>query len=47
MDKEKSTQFMLKLVGDVGTALAAGLLLVGDHSGLFKAMAEAGPRPGR
>lgn len=43
MDKEKSTRFMLKLVGDVGTALAAGLLLVGDHSGLFKAMAGAGP----
>ena len=43
MNKEKSTQFMLKLVGDVGTALAAGLLFVGDHSGLFKAMAGAGP----
>ncbi len=43
MDKEKSTKFMLKLVGDVGTALAAGLLFVGDHSGLFKAMAGAGP----
>jgi 2-polyprenyl-3-methyl-5-hydroxy-6-metoxy-1,4-benzoquinol methylase len=42
MDKEKSTQFMLKLVGDVGTALAAGLLFVGDRSGLFKAMAGAG-----
>ena len=42
MDKEKSTQFMLKLVGDVGTTLAAGLLLVGDRSGLFKAMAGAG-----
>lgn len=43
MDKERSTRFMLKLVGDVGTALAAGLLFVGDHSGLFKAMAGAGP----
>lgn len=43
MDKEKSTQFMMKLVGDVGTTLAAGLLSVGDHSGLFKAMAGAGP----
>jgi 2-polyprenyl-3-methyl-5-hydroxy-6-metoxy-1,4-benzoquinol methylase len=42
MDKEKSNQFMMKLVGDVGTALAAGLLLVGDRSGLFKAMAGAG-----
>jgi 2-polyprenyl-3-methyl-5-hydroxy-6-metoxy-1,4-benzoquinol methylase len=43
VNKEKSTQFMLKLVGDVGTALAAGLLVVGDQSGLFKAMAGAGP----
>ena len=39
MDKDKSTQLMLKLVGVVGTALAAGLLLVGDRSGLFKSMA--------
>jgi 2-polyprenyl-3-methyl-5-hydroxy-6-metoxy-1,4-benzoquinol methylase len=43
MDKEKSTRFMLKLVGDVGTTLAAGLCVVGDQSGLFKAMAGAGP----
>jgi 2-polyprenyl-3-methyl-5-hydroxy-6-metoxy-1,4-benzoquinol methylase len=43
MDKEKSTRFMLKLVDDVGTALAAGLVVVGDETGLFKAMAGAGP----
>lgn len=43
MDKDKSTRFMLKLVGDAGTTLAAGLLVVGDRSGLFKAMAGAGP----
>lgn len=43
MDKQKSTQFMMKVVGDIGTALAAGLLLVGDRCGLFKAMAGAGP----
>jgi len=43
MDKEKSTQFMLKLVGDIGTALAAGSVLVGDQCGLFKAMAGVGP----
>jgi len=43
MDKEKSTRFMLKVVGDVATALAAGLLLVGDRAGLFKHMAGAGP----
>jgi 2-polyprenyl-3-methyl-5-hydroxy-6-metoxy-1,4-benzoquinol methylase len=43
MDKEKSTRFMLKVVGDVATAMAAGLLLVGDRAGLFKHMAGAGP----
>ncbi len=43
MDKDKSTRFMLKVVGDVATALAAGLLLVGDQAGLFKQMAGAGP----
>ena len=43
MDKQKSTQFMLKLVGDIGTALAAGSVLVGDQCGLFKAMAGVGP----
>jgi len=43
MDKEKSTRFMLKVVGDVATAMAAGLLVVGDRSGLFKQMVGAGP----
>ncbi len=42
MDKEKSGKFMLKVVGDVATALATGLLIVGDRAGLFKAMAGAG-----
>ena len=43
MDKDKSTRFMLKVVGDVATAMAAGLLAVGDQAGLFKQMAGAGP----
>lgn len=42
MDKEKSTRYMLKVVGDVATAIATGLLVVGDRAGLFKAMAGAG-----
>ncbi len=42
MDKARSQQFMLKLVGDVGTVLAAGALVVGDRVGLFRAMAGAG-----
>lgn len=43
MDKEKSTRFMNKLVGDVATAIATGLLLVGDKAGLLGCMAGAGP----
>jgi 2-polyprenyl-3-methyl-5-hydroxy-6-metoxy-1,4-benzoquinol methylase len=43
MDKEKSTRFLLKVVGDVATSLAAGLLVVGDKAGLFRHMAGAGP----
>ena len=43
MDKQRSNAFMLKLVGDVATTLAATLLLVGDRTGLFRAMAGAGP----
>lgn len=43
MNKERSRRFMEKVVGDVGTAMAAALVFVGDHTGLFKAMAGAGP----
>ena len=42
MDKERSQQFMQKAIGDVGTAMAASLVFVGDRVGLFKAMAGAG-----
>lgn len=42
LDKQKSTQFMHKLVGDVATAIATGLLLVGDRAGLLRQMAGAG-----
>ena len=43
MNQERSGQFMQKVVGDVGTAMAAALVLAGDKAGLFKAMAGAGP----
>jgi 2-polyprenyl-3-methyl-5-hydroxy-6-metoxy-1,4-benzoquinol methylase len=42
MDKQKSQAFMQKVVGDVGTAMAAALVIAGDRAGLFKAMAGAG-----
>ncbi len=43
MNKERSQQFMQKVVGDVATAMAAALVLTGDKAGLFKGMAGAGP----
>lgn len=43
MDKERSQRFMRKVVGDIGTAMSAALVHVGDKVGLFKAMAGAGP----
>ena len=43
MNKERSGQFMQKVVGDVATAMAAALVLAGDQAGLFRAMAGAGP----
>jgi SAM-dependent methyltransferase len=46
MDKQRSNAFMLKVVADVATTLAATLLIVGDRTGLFKAMAGAGPLTG-
>jgi SAM-dependent methyltransferase len=42
MDRQRSNAFMLKMVGDIGTAGAVALLFVGDRVGLFKAMAGAG-----
>jgi len=43
MDRNKAQQFMLKVVGDAGTALAAALIVIGDRAGLFRHMAGAGP----
>jgi hypothetical protein len=46
MDKQRSNAFMLKVVGDVATTLAATLLIVWDRTRLFKAMAGAGSLTG-
>lgn len=42
-DQDKLQQFMGKMMGDVGAAASAALVVVGDQLGLYKAMAEAGP----
>ena len=43
LDEGKLNQFVGRMLGDMGAALGAALILVGDRLGLYKAMAEAGP----
>ncbi|MGZ3279491.1 MAG: class I SAM-dependent methyltransferase, partial [Caulobacteraceae bacterium] len=40
---DKLNAFMGKMVGDMGAAISASLVVLGDHLGLFKALAEHGP----
>jgi 2-polyprenyl-3-methyl-5-hydroxy-6-metoxy-1,4-benzoquinol methylase len=42
-DPTKLEQFVGKAIGDLGAALAAVLIVLGDKLGLYKAMAAAGP----
>jgi SAM-dependent methyltransferase len=43
IDEERLNQFLGKFVADFGAALHAGLVVIGEKLGLYKAMAEAGP----
>ena len=43
VDGKKLEQFVGKAVGDLGSALTAALVVIGDKLGLFKAMAAAPP----
>jgi 2-polyprenyl-3-methyl-5-hydroxy-6-metoxy-1,4-benzoquinol methylase len=43
VDESKLMEFVGKAVGDLGSALTATLVNVGDRLGLYKAMAGAGP----
>ena len=43
IDEAKLNEFMGKAVGDIGAALSAALVVVGDRLGLYKAMDGAGP----
>ena len=42
IDEKKLNDFLGKVVGDVGAAMSAALLVIGDKLGLYKAMAKAG-----
>ena len=43
VDEAKLNAFMGKAVGDIGAAMSAALVLLGDQLGLYKAMAAGGP----
>jgi SAM-dependent methyltransferase len=42
-DRTRLEQFMEKMVGDMGAAISAALVTLGDRLGLYKALAEGGP----
>jgi 2-polyprenyl-3-methyl-5-hydroxy-6-metoxy-1,4-benzoquinol methylase len=42
-DQTKLEAFLGKMVGDMGAAMSAALVVLGDHLGLYKALHEGGP----
>ena len=42
-DPEKLEAFMGRMVGDMGAAISAALVVLGDRLGLYKALAQLGP----
>jgi SAM-dependent methyltransferase len=43
IDEKKLNDFMGRAIGDIGSAISAALVLIGDQLGLYKAMAASGP----
>ena len=43
VSEERLNTFMGKMIGDVGAAMNASLMLLGDKLGLYKALAQGGP----
>src|SRR5205085_3154808 len=43
IDENKLNAFMGQVVGELGATVSAGLIVLGDRLGLYKAMAESGP----
>ena len=43
IDQDKLNAFLGKVVGDVGAAMSAALVVIGDQLGLYRALAERGP----
>ncbi len=42
-DETRLQQLVERMIGDLGAAMSAALVVVGDRLGLYKAMAESGP----
>ena len=43
IDEAKLNEFMGRFVGDLGAALSAALVVIGDRLGLYRAMADGSP----
>ena len=43
VNEDRLNSFMGKMIGDVGAAMSASLMLLGDKLGLYKALAKDGP----
>src|ERR1035438_8670769 len=43
INQDKLNQFLGQMVGELGAAMNAALVLIGDKLGLYKAMAGGGP----
>jgi len=43
VDTERLNEFLGKAVGDMGAAMSAGLVMIGDRLGLYRALASDGP----
>ena len=43
LDQAKLHEFVMKAVGEMGAAMNAALIVIGDKLGLYKAMSGAGP----
>ena len=43
IDENKLNAFLGQLVGELGATVNAGLIVLGDRLGLYKAMAQSGP----
>jgi hypothetical protein len=45
LDADRLNEFVGKMLGDMGAALGAPLVLIGDKLGLYRALAEAPANP--